>query len=365
MNTEVLIGLVAGILLWRAETTCAQNPAAYQPPRLAESNAWSLILLPDLQTYSKFGRNQGICELMTAWTAENLHALNVLTVLCTGDLVEQNNMDKPHGTNGDQSSAQQWSAVSRSFERLDSKTPYVLATGNHDYGIVSAENRETQFAKWFPVNRNSAWKGVLVECCPNRDGVKTLENAAYALAPQQGRKVLIISLEFAPSDPVLGWAKALVARKAYREHFVIVLTHSYINSLAKGNVRIVNEPYAAKDANYGQAVWEKLIYPSDNIRLVLCGHIAGIKDPRENVGFRVDTNHLGETVYQMLFDTQTDGGGWHGNGGDGWLRILEFSEDGKRISVRTFSPFFALSPSTRHLAWRTEPYNNYVFEIGE
>ena len=321
--------------------------------------------MPDTQTYVKFGRNQGILDLMTAWIAENLQTLHVLTVLHLGDLVEKNNFQTPDGVKLNQTSVQQWSAVSRAFERLDGKTPYVLATGNHDYGIESAENRQTQLPKYFPIGRNPAWKGVLVECCPNRDGVRSLENAAYAFTTPQGRKVLIVSLEFAPSDPVLAWAKALVARDAYKGHLVILVTHSYINSLANKNVLIEKEDYAVKDANYGRAVWDKLVYPSDNIRLVFCGHIAGIKDPRENVGFRTDKNHLGKTVSQMLFDTQTDGGGWYGNGGDGWLRILEFSPDGKRVSVRTFSPFFAISPSTCHLAWRTEPYNQFVFEIGD
>jgi hypothetical protein len=204
---------------------------------------------------------------------------------------------------------------------------------------------------------------VLVECCTNRVGKKTLENAAYQLTTPQGQRLLIVSLEFAPSDPVLAWAKELVARDIYKDRFVILQTHSYMNSLAKGNARIEKEGYAVKDANYGQAVWDKLVFPSSNIRLVICGHIAGVEDPRENVGFRVDHNHLGKRVSQMLFDTQTDGGGWHGNGGDGWLRILEFSANGRRVSVRTFSPLFAISPSTRHLAWRTEPYNQFVFDL--
>jgi len=143
-----------------------QTPVAYEPPQLAEPNAWSIILMPDIQTYSKFGRNQGITELMTAWIAENLQPLRVLTVMQNGDLVEQNGIDTPKEPNGDQTSTQQWTAVSRAFERLDGRTPYILATGNHDYGIVSAENRNTQFPKYFPVDRNPAWKGVLVHVAP-------------------------------------------------------------------------------------------------------------------------------------------------------------------------------------------------------
>lgn len=135
--------LVACLTLGAATASHAQEPAPYQPPRLAEPNAWSIILVPDTQTYVMFGRNQGIFELMTAWIAENLQTLRVLTVMHVGDLVEQNNVSKTDGVHLNQTSAEQWTAI-----------------------------------------------------------------------------------------------------------------------------------------------WEKLIYPSDNIRLVLCGHIAGIKDPRENVGFR-------------------------------------------------------------------------------
>lgn len=362
-KTSILV--TAAVWAWFVcvATTFAQGPAKYAPPQLTEADAWSLILLPDVQTYNRFGRNQGIGELMTAWIAENLQTLNVKTVLCTGDLVDQNGVDKPDGKKGDQTSAQQWAAVSRSFERLDGKTPYILATGNHDYGIRSAENRDSQFPKFFPPERNPAWNGVLMECGPNHAGQKTLENAAYAFTSPQGPKFLILSLEFAPSDPVLDWAKELIARDAYAHHLVIVLTHSYMDSLAHDNALMVTENYEIKDVNYGQAIWDKLIYPADNIRLVLCGHIAGPNDPRENVGFRQDKNHAGKLVAQMLFDTQTAGGGWRGNGGDGWLRILQFSADGARVSVRTFSPLFAISPSTQHLAWETAPYNQFSFDL--
>jgi hypothetical protein len=343
----------------------AQEPSVYTPPQLTQSNACSIILLPDLQTYNKFGRNQGIAELMTAWAAENLDALNVLTVMQNGDLVQHNNIDQANGRSGNQNSTQQWTAVSRAFERLDGKVPYVVATGNHDYGTTNGQNRDTQFPTYFPVDRNPAWNGVLVECCTNRVGEKTLENAAYQFTTPQGRKLLILSLEFAPSDPIIAWAKELVARDEYNDHLVILLTHSYMRSHAENNDHIVKEKYEVQDVNYGQAVWEKLVYPSDNIRLVLCGHIAGPDNVWESVGFRVDKNHVGNPVSQMLFNAQANGGGWHGNGGDGWLRILEFSEDGKSVSVKTFSPLFAISPSTQHLAWRTEPYDQFVFEIEE
>lgn len=352
-----------------AETaTAATAKVAYQVPALTDKNAWTLVIIPDIQTYNKFSRNQGIASLMTAWIAENKEKMNILTALQVGDLVEQNGITEedltPERANSvNQTSAQQWNAASGVLSRLDGKLPYIVCTGNHDYGIWSAENRNTQFPTYFPRYRNSAWNGVLVECCKNRDGISTLENAAYALKTPQGKDLLFLSLEFAPSDPVLAWAKELVSRDAYKNHTAIVLTHTYMYSLSDGNALGGKEGYKITDVNYGKDIWEKLIYPSDNIRFVFCGHIAGPNKPQENVGFRQDKNHAGKTVSQMLFDVQTLGGGWHGNGGDGWIRLLEFSPDFKKVSVKTFSPLFAISPTTQHLAWDHEDYNEFTFDI--
>ena len=67
----------------------------------------------------------------------------------------------------------------------------------------------------------------------------------------------------------------------------------------------------------------------------------------------------------MLFDSQSMGGGYEGNGGDGWIRILEFLPDGRTVRVMTYSPFFALSPTTRQHAWLQEEGNQFTFEFGK
>ena len=63
----------------------------------------------------------------------------------------------------------------------------------------------------------------------------------------------------------------------------------------------------------------------------------------------------------MLFDPQAIGGGWHGTGGDGWIRLLEFSEDMKKVKVRTFSPYFASDKATEKFSYHTAPFNEFVF----
>ena len=63
-----------------------------------------------------------------------------------------------------------------------------------------------------------------------------------------------------------------------------------------------------------------------NLFLMLCGHSTG-------EAMRQDTNG-GSTVYSLLSDYQT-----HNRGGNGWLRLLEFSPSNHVIRVQTFSPW--------------------------
>jgi len=324
--------------------------------RLSDEKSFSMIVLPDPQSYIKFDANQPLFELQLAWIANSLEKLNIKNVLCTGDLVEQNEIRIPDGVNGNQTSNEQWTAVSRAFERLDDKVPYVVCTGNHDYGYKASENRNSHFPDFFPSERNSCWRTSLVATCNNHLGIPTLENAAYEVNSDTWGKLLILSLEFAPRTEVLEWAKALSADSKYKNHKVIILTHSFLSQ--KGE-HIKMEGYKVSPANYGEVIWQKLIYPSHNIRLVVCGHECLIGDYKNQVSFRIDKNVAGKNVAQMMFNAQTADGQWHGNGGDCWLRILEFLPDGKTIKVRTFSPLFAISPITADKAWRTSEWDQF------
>lgn len=84
-------------------------------PQLTDKHSFSMILLPDPQSYNKFDANQPLFELQTAWIANSLESLNVKGVLCTGDLVEQNEIRIPDGVNGNQTSEEQWQAASKAF----------------------------------------------------------------------------------------------------------------------------------------------------------------------------------------------------------------------------------------------------------
>jgi len=340
--------------------TNAQQNTGFNEPTLSTPGSWSIILLPDPQTYNKFDYNQPLLELLTAWMVRYQEKLNIQMVLCTGDIVEQNDILNPDGINGNQPSKSQWESAARAFNRLDGKIPYVLAAGNHDFGYKSAENRQTNYDRYFPVDKNWLNQKLLREVGASGANTPSLANATYEFTNPQGKKFLILVLEFAPRNEILEWAKKTVDQEKYANHMVILLTHLYLNAR---NEHITGENYKLSDVNFGAAIWQKLVQPSKNILMVLSGHIGEPHDAKAHLGFRTDTNVAGRKVQQMTFNAQALGGGWHGNGGDGWLRILEFLPDGNTIKVKTFSPLFAISPTTQQHAWRKEPHDEFTITL--
>ena len=88
-------------------------------------------------------------------------------------------------------------------------------------------------------------------------------------------------------------------------------------------------PYTPEQGiNDGEMIWQKLIVPNANVRLVLCGHDFG-------AARLTSTRPDGSRVHQMLADYQ-----WlDALGGSGYLRTLEFDYAKKEIRVETYSPY--------------------------
>lgn len=372
MKKLLLLLCVHAIAGWALAQDTKGEPQIPVYPALEEEGSFSMIMVPDPQSYVKFAANQPLFELQTAWIAQNIKRLNIKAALFTGDMVEQNNKlisaPLPNEYNGDQTSRQQWEAISRGLARLDNRLPYIACQGNHDLGYIAAEYRYSMMPDYIYPERNMAFEKTLVSTGANYEGIHTMENAAFEFHDKAWGDLLVISFEFAPRDEALDWARQLIESERFVNHKVIILTHSF---LATNGERIVEEGYKLTPRNWAQAVWDKLIYPSKNIKMVLCGHTGNppkIKDGEKvnyqpTTCYRVDKAADGHEVVQMMFNSQNGDGSWNGNGGDCWLRILEFRPDGKTIGVRTFSPLFAQSRLTKHLAWRTEAYDQYLLTI--
>lgn len=338
------------------------TPVANPPlPGLADPENWTMVVVGDTQCYTFCRRNHGILDIMFSWIVNHKQSLRIQQVLLTGDLVDQNRRLTRRFANGDhQSGPQQWQAISRALERLDGEIPYIVSTGNHDLGYRNSEDRSTELNKYFPATRNSRWEESLVEMGLDGTGQYTLENAAYQFTTPLGQKILIVSLGFSPTDNQIKWAKSVFDDPRYTGHFGILLTHSYLQGFNRGYIQQERYKITQKDGNTGKQIFEKLVRCTPTIRMVICGHSTTAENWLGSTSFQVSKNDAGRNVYEMMFNPQFIG---DGSGGDGWLRLLEFSKDFKKVRVRTFSPLFALSGSTRHLSWHTSPFNQFEFAI--
>lgn len=345
--------------------------------QLSDSGSFTFVVFGDAQSYTRFDQNQPVFELCTAWIAGNAEKLNTQAVLFTGDVVQTNdNLVVKGKKNHNQTSRQMWEWSSHCLERLDNRVPYIIAGGNHEYGYTRGDEDFTHYPEYYTAERNSKTAEHLVATFPNRMGKASLENAAWEFETQYWGKLLVIGTEWAPRDTVLAWARGLCESTRYKNHTVIFLTHNILKEIKGGGIPKYtnNSGYKVSNPNWGQQIWDKLLYPCKNIRLAICGHTGhpATDDGKEpgsdydflsNMAYRCDKNAAGLSVHQMMFNIQYLAGGAGGSGGDGWLRLLEFLPDGKTIKASTYSVLFGCSPVTKHLANRTDPCCRFEMEV--
>ena len=318
------------------------------PPIQAKGKvAWTMVVLPDTQNYVQYPENREIFNQITQWIKDNKEKRNIALVLHEGDIVNN-------------STPEQWTAAQAAMKTLDGVVPYILTLGNHDYQVAGDAQRRTPVNQYFPITANPP---VDPKCGGIAKGFYKdgeLQNAYYEFTAPDGRGFLICSLEFGPREKVVEWANEIAAKKEYADHTAILLTHAYLKGNAKRDNHVPYKHIAAKkkmprgnphthllkaDTNDGEELWTKLVAPNPNFQLTFSGHFtdkpgAYLRSPRSGMS----------PVYQLFFNRQTDP-----NGGDGWIRLLEFMDDGKTVQVKTYSPKFD--------QYETDAVNQFFFPL--
>ena|GEM_PF-280925 len=285
-------------------------------PPTTDPQKFSFVILPDTQFYTQSFPH--IFDAQTRWIVNNRFARNIAFVMHEGDVTDTN-------------SSTAWQEASESMQLLDGLVPYSILPGNHDMGIGgAADTRDTTlFNTFFPVSRFSSypWFGGTYE--PGK-----MDNSFFRFTAG-GQKWLVLSLEFGPREEVLQWANQVVA--AHPDHLVAVVSHTHVyfdGTLHGSNPSHLWNPHSYGIAsqpggvNDGQEVWDKLIRLHPNIRFVFNGHVLN------NNAMLIGTGDHGNPVYQMLANYQ-----YMENGGNGYLRILEFDTVARTVSVTTYSPW--------------------------
>jgi len=311
-----------------------------QAPFIPSSDAaWSMVIIPDSQNYVKSSADRSIFTQMTEWIRDQRDAFNIQVVLHEGDVVNNNNTNNP--TTGDQTSAQQWQNARNSMAVLNGHLPYIMAAGNHDYGTTNAQNRNTFFNDYFKATDNPLVDPVHGGILKGTMNPGELQNAYYEFQAPDRRKMLILALEWEPRPATVAWANQIAALPEYADHTAILLTHAYLlgsdNRYSGSNVAI--------DAD-GNELWQNLVSRHGNFEMTFNGHFGG-----DGAGYSTARGD-GTVVHQMFFNTQ-----FETHGGGGWLRVVEFLEDGTTVRVRTYSPFYDMA--------RTNAQYEFEFQISQ
>jgi hypothetical protein len=95
--------------------------------------------------------------------------------------------------------------------------------------------------------------------------------------------------------------------------------------------------------NDGEDLWQKLVRRHPAMALVICGHV-GISACLTSQG------DAGNLVQQMVVDYQDQE-----RGGQGWLRLLRFSEDSTTVEVQDYSPVLD--------RWSSDPATHFSVKL--
>jgi len=282
----------------------------------ATDKEFSVVVLPDTQIYA--WKYPELLPAQTRWIAENKAKYNIKYALHLGDVVEHNN-------------EKEWKIARDAFSLLDGKVPYAIALGNHDIGPRgSSKNRETLFGDYFLLRDFKEWEsfGGVYDKEPDKG-----ENI-YHVFRAGGRRWLVLVLEFGPRDDVLRWAGEVVGQ--HPDIPVILITHAYLDNDGRRYDRAIRgQHYPPQDypiagdragLNTGEDIWRKLVSKNRNTVMVISGHVC--------VAARLTSKgDAGNRVHQMVVDYQDQE-----RGGNGWLRLLQFSRGGQTVHVRDYSP---------------------------
>ena len=268
---------------------------------------FTLIEIPDTQYYTSSlnGGSPAIFRAQTQWIAASRVWRNIAYVAHVGDIVEDT----------DDVSAE-WVAADFCMKPLEDPDatlrsdgiPFGVAPGNHD---IAGSGAVMYYNYYFGASRfaGRSYYG----------GHYGSDNSNwFNLFSASGLDFIVIGfkLMWAQDPKVVHWADSLLT--VYSNRRAIIVSHFLLDP---------GPPETSNPRGFspqGQAIYDGLKGHS-NLILMLCGHY--VDEYR-----RTDT-YNGHTVHTVM-------GNYQGrpHGGDGWLRIMEFSPARNQIRVRTYSP---------------------------
>ena len=283
---------------------------------------FTIIGLPDTQFYTEQpqgqnsggGGHNGILKSQTAWIAAHRLDSNIKFTVQLGDCVQNGNANEI-----------EWRRADTAYKTIENPAvptpdgiPYAICVGNHDQGATGTGNPNdptTFYNQYFGEARFTGRGYYGGHYGANNDN-------SYQLFSAGGIDFIAFSIEYndnsdateqATLQGVLNWVDSLL--KVHSNRKGMLSTHwlmgTGLNTAFQGP---------------GQKIYDEL-KDNPNLILMLSGHVAG-------QGRRTDVFN-GNTIHTLMSDYQSG----YTNGGNGYLRIMQFKPASNTLSVRTYSPY--------------------------
>ena len=286
------------------------------------NDTFYVIGLPDTQKYSELYPE--IFEAQTKWIVNNQDELDIQFVSHYGDLVQ-------NGT-GPLALREYENAEAAMTLLLEADLPHGIVAGNHDVlesGSAESTYEVDNYGQYF----GPQWYG-------ERDwfgGASPSGLSTYQLFEGNGQQFLALHLHLETPHTELAWAQGIINEN--RDKPVMVTTHRYLQDaedLTAGIPIVPSGRYPEiwylfegqynPDGIRAEEFFNHFVATNRNIFLVNAGHFGE--------EYRQTSNNIhGLPVHEVLANYQDDP-----NGGNGYLRIMEFDTAGALINVSSYSP---------------------------
>ncbi len=292
----------------------------------ANNGADTMVWSTDPQHYTKFADLNEYYYAVYKYVAAGYQNGDFGYVMTTGDLVD----DRPTAA----VAPKQWAVADKAMSYVEAVgMPNGVVSGNHDVADFSKPDYSagpntvsnySMFAKTFPADRYNdySWYGGSLNNNTSHYDLVTIGNIDFIF--------MHLGYGFEADDETVAWAND--ALETYRHRTAIVMTHQYLNATTA-----IYGP-----AGRGQLIYDKIVDPNPNVKVVLCGHDDGSLCIEK-------TASDGRKVYEILADYQfveAEEPEFYANEhwigavpsccGDGYIRLM--TVEGDTLRSVTYSP---------------------------
>lgn len=303
----------------RARSTITAN--------FANNDNFTFVALPDTQNYTSISSPTDLYTRQTRWINDNRVNLNIKFVTHLGDIVNS------------PSSASQWTRATDAMNLMNNVTPYGTAPGNHDIGA-----NDTNYLIRFgpnPTHSSSIGRWIDPDNSQTYDwyrGASPRGYSSYQIVTVNGRDFMFLHMDMDAPDQDLAWAAGVL--NAHPKALTMVTTHNYLAETGGSGTYgsgTGQRGYTAQanigtwgdrpDTNRPVDVFNAIVKPFRQVYMVICGHNFATYNLAK-------TNDAGKTVHEVVADWQS-----LPNGGNAFLRIMEFRPSQNQIYNTSYSPY--------------------------